>query len=133
MKGIRAVLQLQQTSHLPKVQKFLDSTARSSLTTMRVYKIGLLYFQTFLTDTQGIYNNLELILGPLIKNEINVYSLMDDFVSYILSHTKGASLSSNSLNVYLAAIRSYLAYYDIDISSCKIQEKSEDSKISQGG
>ena len=53
MKGIRGVLPLQEVSHLAKVQKFLDSTVRSSLKTMKVYKIGLSYFQTFLNDTQG--------------------------------------------------------------------------------
>jgi integrase len=123
MKGIRAVLQLQEISHLAKVQKFLESIARSSFQTMKVYKIGLSYFQTFLNDTQGVYNNLELILEPLIKNEINVYSLMDDFVSYILNHTKNVTLSSNSLNVYLAAVRSYFAYYDIDIVAAKFKRR----------
>lgn len=123
MKGIHAVLQLREVSHLPKVQKFLDSTARSSLKTMKVYKIGLSYFQTFLSDTQGIYNNLESILEPLIKNEINIYSLMDDFVSFILTKTEKAGLSSNSLRIYLAAIRSYFAYYDIDIVAAKFKRR----------
>jgi hypothetical protein len=36
----------------------------------------LSYFQTFLNDTQGIYNNLELILEPLIKNDLNQINQM---------------------------------------------------------
>lgn len=58
---------------------------------------------------------------------------MDEFVSYILNNTKDPKLSSSSLNVYLAAVRSYLAYYDIDIVATKIQEKSKDSQVSQRG
>jgi integrase len=54
-----------------------------------------------------------------------VYKLLDDFVAYIISKDEDASksMSPKSLLVYLAAIKSYLAYYDIDVVSSKFKRK----------
>lgn len=125
MRGRSAVLLLNQKeiSNQMKVRKFLESISRSSLQTMKVYKIGLSNFQTFLKDTFGINYTLESILDALSTNEMNVYRLIDEFISYILYHSKDARLSSSSLRVYLAAVRSYLAYYDIDIVTTKFRRK----------
>jgi site-specific recombinase XerC len=125
MRGRSAILLLNQkeVSNQMKVQKFLESISRSSLQTMKVYKIGLSYFQTFLKDTFKVNYTLESILDALSTNELNVYRLIDEFVSYILNHSKEARLSSSSLRVYLAAVRSYLAYYDIDIVTTKFKRK----------
>jgi hypothetical protein len=50
--------------------------------------------------------SMESILEHLSKNEINIYTHLDEFVSYILGHIQNASLSSGSLKVYLAASES---------------------------
>ena len=52
--------------------------------------------------------------------------MLNDFVSYLLSiknEKTGNGLSVNSITLYLAGIRSYLAYYDIDIVSSKFRRK----------
>ena len=56
-----------------------------------------------------------------MRNEINVYTVLDEFVSFLLN--VNASLTPNSINLYVAAIRSYLAYYDIDVVPSKFKRK----------
>ena len=56
--------------------------------------------------------NCESILQPLLENKINVYELLDSFVSFVLA-TK-PDITPRSLSVYLVAIRSFLAFYDVD-------------------
>jgi hypothetical protein len=58
----------------------------------------------------------ETISEPLNKNAINVYELLDNFVSFLIT----LKLSAESIKLYMAVVRSYLAYYDIDIYTFKI-------------
>jgi integrase len=55
--------------------------------------------------------NCETILQPLSENKVNVYELLDSFISYVLA-TK-PEISPNSISLYLTAIRSYFAFYDM--------------------
>jgi integrase len=50
-----------------------------------------------------------------------VYTVLDKFVLYLLN--VNANLTPNSINLYVAAIRSYLAYYDIDVVPSKFKRK----------
>ena len=61
-------------------------------------------------------------MDALLKNQINVYSLLDDFISYLVSR-HGRKLSSNSILLYVAGTRSYLLYYDIDIVQAKFKRR----------
>jgi hypothetical protein len=99
---------------------FLSSILRNSLKSKYVYECALAHFQRFLVTSYTEYN-IETILEPLSRNEINVYTVLDEFVSFLL-HVN-ASLTPNSINLYVAAIRSYLAYYDIDIVTSKFKRK----------
>lgn len=56
-------------------------------------------------------------------NEINVYTLLDKFVAYLLSPDRANKLSSNSIAIYVAGVRSYLQYYDVDIVSAKFKRR----------
>ena len=58
-------------------------------------------------------------MEPLNRNEINVYELLDNFVSFLMA----LKLSANSIQLYMAAIRSYLAYYDVDIIPSKFKRR----------
>ena len=122
MTGRKAMLSLKETSSQPKVQRFLDSIARNSVKTRNVYKIGLSYFQTFLSEV-NVDLTLETLLDTLGKNRINIYEVLDDFVSFITNKTGDIKMSSRSLHVYLTAVRSYLAYYDIDLVPLKFKRK----------
>jgi integrase len=111
---------LQQTCAQIKVREFLDGVARNSHQSEKTYGIGLVQFQRFLYDKFPNQNRTpETIIERLISNEINVYNLLDDFVSFLLNE----NLSANSISIYMTAIKSYLAYYDIDIVSSKFKRK----------
>ena len=64
---------------------------------------------------------METILKPLSKNELDIYVILDEFVSYLA--TEVPNLTSNSIKLYMAAMRSYLAYYDIDVIPSKFRRK----------
>lgn len=108
-----------------KVQDFLNSVARNSQKTRQLYRIGLMHFQSFLsTDDSGKYSDFtaESILPLLSNNQINVYSLIDDFINYLVSKHKN-KLSPNAVALYVAALRSYLLYHDIDIVPAKFKRR----------
>jgi len=63
----------------------------------------------------------------LVQKRINVYELLDGFVSYILASRPG--ITPKSISLYLAALRSYFAYYDIDIMPSKFKKKVKVPKI----
>jgi integrase len=102
----------------PKARTFLDAIGRNSTSSEHVYKIGLLHFQQFLN---GNVRHLDLgsIIEPLQTQQINVYELLDRFVSYLMQ----ANLATPSISLYIAALRSYFAYYDIDVVSNKFKRK----------
>ena len=98
-----------------KVQDFLNGVARNSERTRKAYNVGLVHFQTFLcNDDRYSEFTAESILLPVSKNQINVYTLIDNFVSYLVSKHKN-KLSPNAVSLYVVALRSYLLYHDIDI------------------
>jgi hypothetical protein len=107
-----------QTSRLlTKVQTFLKSVSRNSERSAAVYEAGIIYFYSFLT--QGLNHSVETILDPLGRSEINVYELFDGFVAFLMS----SGLSIPSIRLYVSAIRSYLAYHDIDVIPSKFKRK----------
>ena len=122
----KTLLLLKETSAQTKVQEFLAWVSRNSNKTTRVYLIGLSHFQTFLSETERYEKlTLETVVESLTRNEIDVYKLLDDFVAFSISKGKhvGESMSSKSLLVYLAAVKSFLAYYDIDVVASKFKRK----------
>ncbi|MGC1932999.1 MAG: site-specific integrase [Candidatus Nitrosopolaris sp.] len=103
-----------------KVRTFLSSMERNSLKSRYAYQHGLIHFQRFLSQKYPDYN-LETILKPLAENKINLYELLDDFISYM--RTSNATLTPASIKVYMASIRSYFAYNDIDVIPSKFKRK----------
>ena len=112
---------------LPRVKKFLDGIGRNSNHSMIAYSVGLTHFNNFIIkrysniENQNQNLDCESILNPLSTNEINVYDLLDSFVSNILDDRKG--ISPKSVSLYVSAIRSYLAYHDIDVLPSKFKRK----------
>ena len=100
-----------------KVTTFLKSIRRNSNKTNINYETSLSYLQLFLIP-QG--HTSETILDRLAKNEINVYTLLEQFITYL---TDRKSLSSNTVRQYLVGIKSYFAYYDIDVIPSKFKRK----------
>jgi len=119
-----------QIELLPKVNIFLDSIARNSVKSKRSYSSGIALLQNFLNKNQQKYQgryNCETILQPLLESKVNVYELFDSFISYVLSVKP--DITPNSLNLYLAALRSYFAFYDIDVIPSKFRRKVKVPKL----
>ena len=109
---------------LARVKTFLDSIERNSKKSRDNYHLGLSRFQDFLDNYYNQQKDnqsytVETILQPLTKNEIDLYSLLDSFVSYMMT----LKLSVNSLTLYLASVRSYFGYYDIDVIPSKFRRR----------
>ena len=102
------------------VKTFLSSMERNSLKSRYAYQYGLIHFQRFLSYKYPDYN-LETILRPLAENKINIYELLDTFISYL--QTSNATLTPSSIKLYMASIRSYFAYNDIDVIPSKFKRK----------
>jgi predicted transport protein len=71
--------------------------------------------------------NCETVLQSLLENRVNVYELLDSFVSYILIIKP--EITPKSLSLYLTAIRSYFAFYDIDVIPSKFRRKVKVPKL----
>jgi site-specific recombinase XerC len=121
------VLLVKRVDDQKKVKVFLESVARNSLKSKSTYAVSLTHFDKFLSIRNY---TLESIIEALSKNHLDVYALLESFVAYLLSlKNKEAKLTPNSIALYLAAIRSYLAYYDIDIVPAKFKRKVRMPKV----
>ena len=120
-----------QTELLPKVKVFLEAISRNSIKSKRSYSSGITLLQNFLNENeqkQRYYGcNCETIILALLENKVNVYELFDRFVSYVLA-TK-SDITPSTLSFYLAALRSYFAFYDIDIIPSKFRRKVKVPKL----
>jgi integrase len=113
-------------------KQFLDGISRNSQQSRKSYSIGLTHFQRFLNLSHDSKYTLQSIIEPLSRNQINVYELLNSFVSYLLTiknENTQTNLSNNSIALYVAATRSYLAYYDIDVVPSKFKRKVKVPKI----
>ena len=109
---------------LSKVKVFLDSIERNSRESRNAYHRGLIHFQNFLDEKYPTLT-VESILQPLIRNEINTYELLDNFVPFLIK----LKLAVNSITLYMTAVRSYFAYYDIDVIPSKFKRKVKMPKV----
>jgi integrase len=112
-----------QIENLTKVRKFLASLERNSGRTSIGYKTSIAYFHNFVSKNYN--HNPESILDLITNKEIDVYSLLDDFIGFM--QTK--NINPSSINQYLAGVRSYLGYYDIDIVPSKFKRRVRMTKV----
>lgn len=102
----------------------MESVSRNSKNSKAVYATGLTYFQNFLVK-RDLNLTVEAVLQPLSKNEINIYELLDNFIAFLVS----SGLSVPSVRLYITALRSYLAYHDIDVIPSKFKRKVRMPKL----
>jgi integrase len=78
-------------------------------------------------------HNLETILVPLEKKEIDIYTTLDDFIDYLKNrmdtYNGNTKLSEKTIAFYIAGVKSYLEYYYVEISSKKLRNKVTMPKI----
>ena len=113
-------------TNLPKVKLFLESIERNSKSSRVTYSCGLLHLSNFISRKYEKYD-CETILEPLSKNKINIYELFEGFVSHLLKARTG--MAPKSISLYVTALRSYFAYYDIDVIPSKFKRKVRLPKI----
>jgi integrase len=124
LKAANYVSTRRQIEDLPKVKSFLESVSRNSKQSKKTYYSGIKHFQQFL-NVKYPGKTVESILSSINNDsngqeqKIDVYELLDNFVSFLIQ----LNLSIPSINLYIAAIKSYLAYYDIDIIPSKFKRK----------
>ena len=111
---------------LTKPLVFLNSVERNSVSSKNAYSCGLFHLNNFILRKYSNYN-CETILQPLLKNKINVYEFIEGFVSYLLETRIG--MAPKSILLYVTAIRSYFAYYDIDVIPSKFRRKVRLPKV----
>jgi integrase len=103
---------------------FLSAMGRNSVKSMTAYKFGLEHFQKFLIKAYPAYN-IETIIAPVLAKTINVYDVLEKFIAYLVA----LSLSPSSMKGYMAAVRSYLQYSDIDIIPAKFRRRVKMPKL----
>ncbi|CAN5456320.1 hypothetical protein BH18THE2_BH18THE2_21070 [soil metagenome] len=108
---------------LPKVKMFLESIGKNSLWTRKNYETSLVHLQDFLNKGYDNKYSLEDVLEAIRDNQINVYELIDKFVTHEMDKQGKEKLSPQSIISNLIGIKSYLAYYDIDIIPAKFKRK----------
>jgi len=124
LKAVTYTSTRRQVEDLPKVKSFLDSIHRNSIHSKKAYQSGIKHFQEFL-NVKYSQKTVDTILSSLnddanrLEEKIDVYQLLNNFVSYLIQ----LNLSIPSISLYIAAIRSYLAYYDIDVIPSKFKRK----------
>lgn len=98
------------------VNTFLGSIGRNSKSSKRTYGTGLAHFAEFLKPRN---QTPDTVIPLLAKGKINVYELLDQFVSYLTKQ----NIAVKSLDLYMASVRSFLMYYDIDIVPSKFRRR----------
>jgi hypothetical protein len=135
---------LRIASHIdfPKVRTFLESVARGSKNSKASYEIGLKHLQCFLNSFSSNNSNnnnnsandyssydIETILLALQSNKLNVYELLDSFVSFLVNMPHQPPIAPTSIALYVYAVRSYLQYHDIDINPYRFRRRVRLPKV----
>ena len=104
-----------------QVETFLNSIGRNSRNSKFTYQTGLTHFSRFLKP-----KNLtpDSIILSLMDGKTNVYELLDQFVSYLSQ----LNIAVASTKLYIAAVRSFLEYNDIDIVPSKFKRRVKTPK-----
>ncbi len=85
MKGntTAQVIKVNEGSSSPslKVETFLKSIRRKSVGTAKTYTTGLNHLSNFIKASYPDYDT-DSIIDAMLENKINVYQLLDSFISY---------------------------------------------------
>ena len=113
-----------------KVKRFLSSAAKQSVKTATIYGVGLVHFAHFLSELKTPYTLDEIVdaLSQEGASALNIYDLLEDYVYYLMRTRK---LAPRSIRLYTNAVRSYFAYYDIDVVPSKFKRKVKIPKINR--
>jgi hypothetical protein len=90
-----------------------------AVSTAQTYYFALDYFNGYLVQKNY---NIQTVIDALIQKKLDIYKLLNGYVSYLKDETKnGHDMSGKTVKIYVAAVKSYLQYNDIDISPVKFK------------
>jgi integrase len=108
----------------------LDRKRRNSPNSADTYLVGLTRLQEFLNvsysdhpvNVNELNSHFTTTSGDNNSNhqQQNVYEFLDRFISYL---TTSCELSTNSVNVYITAVKGYLEHCDVEINPAKFKSK----------
>jgi integrase len=120
----QGILHKYRANGLSNVSDFLDRIAVRSHRSALAYSIALEHFNKSIERSYNNKYNAQTILEALTRQEVDVYELLNNFISYLRNDTiNGHDLSAQSVKLYVSALRSYLAYYDIELTNAKFKNK----------
>jgi integrase len=113
---------LQEVREQPKVKAFLERKRRNSPNSALAYLVGLTMLQEFLNSNSYSLklNEIDSLYEKEAKEKNNAYELIDKFISFLVGNCQ---LSTNTVRLYVAAVRSYLENCDIEISPNMFKNK----------
>lgn len=118
---------MQVISQTNKVDTFLCSIQRNSSATGRTYLNGIKHFAKFLKPRN---QTPDTIIPLLQHHEIDVYTLLNEFVSYLDELQPKMYNSTIKLNV--AVVRSFIEFFDVDIVTSKFRRRVKLAKSTPG-
>lgn len=110
-----------RTQESNTVNTFLQSVGRNSKGTSKTYGNGLRHFERFLNGQQ-----IDDVIQQLQDKQLDVYTLMNEFISYLDSLLP--KLGSSTITLHVAAVRSLLEFSDIEISQHKFKRRVKQVK-----
>lgn len=111
--------QVQAVYNLPRVKKFIDKKNRRSTKTGGSYLSALVKLNGYVVKEHN--HNVDTIIDLILENKINVYDLLDGYVSYLPIVKEG--ITPSTIIAYNAALKSYFGLYDVDIVPSKFKNK----------
>ena len=102
---------------------FLDTVGKNSRKTRSNYETALVHLESFLSNRYDGKYNVDSIIDLISRNQMNVYELLDGFVSFECLKGSQEKNMPQSIKTHTAGIKSYFAYYDIDIIPSKFKRK----------
>jgi integrase len=102
---------------------FLDTVGKNSRNTRKNYETALVHLECFLRNRYAGEYNVDSIIDLISSNQMNVYELFDGFVSFECITGNQEKNKPQSIKIYTAGIKSYFAYFDIDIIPSKFKRK----------
>ena len=112
-----------EIDNYPRPRAFLDSIGNNSIRTRSNYATGLVHLQRFLYYRFNGEHDVGSIIDLILHNQMNVYELLNNFVTFEDSKKNQEKNKPQSIKTYLVGIKSYFAYYDIDIIPSKFKRK----------
>ena len=99
----------------PKVRQFVDAKARNSVNTAKGYREGIYRLAQFLKGNYPQYD-IETITQA---KELDFYKVIDQYITFLSKR----NLSTATIKVFVAAVRNYFQYNDIEIVPWKFKNK----------